>query len=282
MIWLWYLLISIFTASVANILQRVLMKDEKSDPLSYAIIFQFTFGTFNLLIGLIHGLVLPQLSFHLAFFLLSGILWGFTSLFFFKGLKLIESSESTILLSSRTFITIGAAILFLKETLDLQKIIGVILMLISVFLITELKNGFKLNKGAYFTLIAAFCGGLAIVSDAYNVKYYDPISYSVIMAYLPGIILLLFSPKSIKNFTIVKNITFLRRMIIIGFFFSIQAITYFLSLAKGGTASQVGTINRAEVIITVILAVIFLKERDHLWKKLISAVLVTVGVVLLS
>src|SRR5581483_6998196 len=177
MLWLWFLLISIFTASIANILQRVLMKDAKSDPLSYGIIFQFTFGTFNLIFGLIHGLVLPQLSFHLIFFLISAILWGSTTYFFFKGLKLIEASESTIILSSRTFITIFAAILFLHESLNLPKIIGVILMIFSVFLITEMKRGFKFNKGVYLAFIASVCGGLAIVSDTYNVKTYDPISY---------------------------------------------------------------------------------------------------------
>jgi len=45
-------------------------------------------------------------------------------------------------------------------------------------------------------------------------------------------------------------------------------------------ASQIAAINQAQVIITVLLAVLLLKEKDNLLRKLIAAVLVTIGVIL--
>jgi len=62
MTWLILILLSVFINSIANILQKVLMRSDKSDPISYAILFQFTFGSFNLIYGLIHGLRYPGLS----------------------------------------------------------------------------------------------------------------------------------------------------------------------------------------------------------------------------
>lgn len=48
-----------------------------------------------------------------------------------------------------------------------------------------------------------------------------------------------------------------------------------------GPASQIAPINQAQVIVTVLLAIIVLKERDHLFRKVIAAILVTIGVILL-
>jgi uncharacterized membrane protein len=55
-----------------------------------------------------------------------------------------------------------------------------------------------------------------------------------------------------------------------------------LALTYGGNTAQVGTIRQASVIVTVLLAVMFLRERGNLGRKLIAAVLVTAGVFLLS
>ncbi|MBI3342051.1 EamA family transporter [Candidatus Curtissbacteria bacterium] len=60
-----------------------------------------------------------------------------------------------------------------------------------------------------------------------------------------------------------------------------SAIFFYSSIEFGASASQAGPILQSTVIVTVILAAIFLKERDHLLKKIISAVLVTIGVLLM-
>jgi len=44
--------------------------------------------------------------------------------------------------------------------------------------------------------------------------------------------------------------------------------------------SQVSVVARTNVILTVLLAAVLLKERNHLWRKLLAALLCTAGVIL--
>lgn len=45
---------------------------------------------------------------------------------------------------------------------------------------------------------------------------------------------------------------------------------------------QVSTVVRSSIILTVILSTIFLGERDNIVKKIVGAMLTTVGVILVS
>ncbi len=74
--WLFLTLLSVFAVSLANILQRVLMKDDKSNPYSYAIVFQFLIAILNLPIAVWHGFQLSILTGDLIFFCSSGCFMG--------------------------------------------------------------------------------------------------------------------------------------------------------------------------------------------------------------
>jgi len=50
---------------------------------------------------------------------------------------------------------------------------------------------------------------------------------------------------------------------------------------KGANITQLSPIGRASIIITVILSALFFGERKQLARKVISAVLVSIGVLLL-
>jgi len=71
-------------------------------------------------------------------------------------------------------------------------------------------------------------------------------------------------------------------MLPLGIFSTIQGIAYLLALVSPGVTAQVGTIRQSTVILTVLFAIVFLNEKANLWRKIIAAVLVTIGVVLLN
>lgn len=281
MSWFFLTLLSVFIVSIANILQRVLMKGDKSDPFSYAIVFHFLLGIVNLLFAVLNGFHLPPLDGSLVLFIVAAALWGIGTVFVFKALQLLESSEVTILTSVRALVTITASILFLHETFNWQKALGTLIILASVFFVTNLKRGMTFNKGVLYSMAMAFFYGLAVVVDVFNLKNYDPISYLAVANFFIGTILLLFYPKIFRQWKGFVKPTFLKKMLPLGIFSSIQAIAYYYALTKG-PSSQIAPINQAQVIVTVLLAAILLKERDHLFRKLIAAALVTVGVILLK
>lgn len=280
MSWFVLILLSTFIVSFANILQKSLMKDDKSDPISYSIIFAFLLGIINFIIALFFGFHFPVLSLSIIFFPIAAILWGLGTVLFFKALQLLESSEVTILASVRSLVTIAAALLFLGETFSMQKLLGTIIILVSIFIVTNLKGGIKFNKGIYYTFGMALFYGLAIACDVVNLRSIDPLSYLAIINILIGIILLMIFPKAILKMEVLKSKSFLKKMLTLGVFTSAQAIAYYFALAKG-PASQIAPIGQSQVIITILLAVIILKERDNLLRKMVAAILVTIGVLLL-
>lgn len=281
--WLLLTLISVFVVSIANILQRVLMKDDKSNPYSYAIVFHFLIAILNLIFALLFGFQpLPVDGKDLILFPVAALLWGGVTIFLFKALQLLESSEVVVLTSVRALITVAASIIFLHESFNLQKIIGTTIILASILLVTMLKKGIRFNKGVAYSFTMAFFAGLALVVDAYNVKHYDVISYNAIVNFLIGFILLISYPGILREWKQFTTPSFLKRMLPLGLFSAVQANALYLAFASGGNASQIGPIIQAQVIVTVLLAVIFLNERDHIFRKLLAAALVTLGVILLT
>jgi len=279
--WLFLTILSVFGASVASTLQRVLMKGDKSNPYSYAVVFHLLLGFLNLCFALLYGSHFSLFSGNIFFLLLASLLWGVCSIFLFKALQLLESSEATILSSLKVVFTIIAAIIFLQETFNIQKILGTVIILAATLLVVNLKNGFKFNKGVVYTLLMALFAGLAIVVDSANVQHYNVIAYNTITNCLSGFVILAFAPRSLGQWRHFIKPNFLAKMLPLAVFSVTQGLMYLTALTYGGNTAQVGTIRQSSVIVTVLLAVIFLKERNSLGRKLIAAILVTIGVILL-
>lgn len=280
MSWFALTLLSVFISSLANILQKVLMRGEDSSPTANAVIFHFVLGFLNLIFTFIHGFQTLPLNGTILLFFIASALWGAGTIFLFKALQLLESSEVVILSSIKTIVTIGASILFLSEVFDMKKALGAFLILSSIGMVTIIKKGVRLNEGGGFALLSAVFYGTAVVFDAAIIKNYDPITYLSMGNILIGCLLLLWYPKTLSKAREFIHPQFLKKIIPLGVFSSTQAIAYYYAL-QIGQASQIASINQSGVIVTIIFAIILLKERDHLSRKLIAAVLVTVGVVLL-
>ena len=127
----------------------------------------------------------------------------------------------------------------------------------------------------------ALFAGLAIVADSANVQQYDVLAYSTFSNFLSGFFILAFYPKSLKKWGHFIQPNFLIKMVPLAVFSATQGVLYLLALAYGGNTAQVGTIRQSSIILTVLLAIVFLNERSKLWHKLVAAILVTIGVFLL-
>lgn len=280
--WLFLTLLSVLVVSVSSILLRVLMKGDKSDPVSYAIVFHFVLGFLNLGFALWFGSEFSILDGNIFVLLLACALWGACGVFLFKAQKLLEASEVAIVSTLRVVVTIVASVIFLHESFGIQSIVGTAIIFISTLLVVNLKDGFKFNKGLLFAVAMAVFAGLAVVADSFNVQQYDVIAYNTVANFLIGLMILAVYPKSMQQWKDFIQPSFLSKMLPLGLFSTIQGILYLQALTYVGYTAQIGTIRQSSVILTVLLAVIFLSERDNLYRKIIAAVLVTVGVFLLS
>ena len=281
MTWLTLSIISVITLAIANLLRKILMKDETSDTFTYSFVFQIMSALIVGIFAFAYGFVMPPIGEFPINFALTTALYAGATLFLFKAYSDGEASRITILGSSSTLWVIVGAMLFLGESFDLTKTVGVALILLGVILVSLKRESLAFSRGDVFALGSATCYGLAFVNDAFILREANALSYTSIAFLLPGLLMLAVKPRLVRNLKQFLKPRVLAKMSVFSLFYSVAAITVYMAYQKGGGAAQLGSISQSVVILTVILAAIFLGERENLAKKSIAAILTTIGVILL-
>ncbi|OGY62103.1 MAG: hypothetical protein A3G58_00810 [Candidatus Colwellbacteria bacterium RIFCSPLOWO2_12_FULL_46_17] len=280
--WLVLSIISVVMLSVSNLLRRVLMKDEKSDVMAYSFVFQILCALLVGLFAFAYDFVAPPIREFPLNFALTGVLYAAGTILLFKAYKTTEASRVTILTSSSALWVIITAIIFLGESFTLLKAVGVTLTLVGVILVSiKPKTGTLFSRGDLYALAGAAVYGVAFTNDAFILQSANALSYTSLAFFLPGLLILLIRPSLVKNLKLFLRPSVLLKMTTFSIFYSISAVTVYLAYQKGGDAAQLGSISQSVVVLTVLLAAIFLGERENLIKKSVAAMLATIGVLLL-
>jgi uncharacterized membrane protein len=281
MTWFIFALISIFAIAIANVYQKLAMRETESDPLAAGIFFQLVLTLITGVFAFFYGFHAPPFSQFPFYFLNSAVFYAAGTFLIFKAIKEIEASELVILTAFSAIITIAGGIIFLGEPFSLRQVLGTALILIAIIIVQK-KTGLSGKWGMWLALLGGSCYAVAVVSDTHILKTYDAVSYTPVMSLLPGIILLLFNPRVVTKLKSYVNATYVKNLSLYCFFYGIQAVCYYVALNKGANASQMAPLFRAEIILTVILAVIFLREREKIPLKIFGAIIAAVGVILLK
>ena len=279
--WQIFLSISIVTYSVSVLLQRMLLKNNKSDPIAYSIVFQLLTGILIGIYAVSKGFSTPNLVPLIPNFILMIILYGAGNVFVFSALKIIDASEFTIVSASKALWTIMGAIIFLKEGFSLQQALGTFLIITSVILVFWRKQKFTFSRGFIFSFLAALSFGFAFTNDAFILNNFDVPSYLTIIFITPALAVWAVYPKSTAKMKLLFERKILLKLGLLGIFYAISAITFFLAYQIGKNAAQIASLYQTATIIIVILSIIFLKERRDLWKKLLAVVISFIGVLLI-
>jgi len=279
----WFLLsiTSVAAIAIANLFQRILMKDEASNVVAYSLVFQLMSASLIGLFAFTQGFIMPPIQELWLNFGLMTILYASGTILLFKALQTTEASKAAILRSSSALWTIVVALVFLGESFNLVKVIGIGLILGGIILVSLRKEAIRFKKGDLYLLGSAFCIGVAFANDTFILRQSDALSYASLAFLLPGLLILAMKPKAIKDIKLFLKPHVLLRMAILVIFYSTSAITVYLAYQQGGAASQLAAIAQSAVILTVILAAIFLRERSHLSRKFIAAAIATIGVLLI-
>ena len=282
--WTILLVISILCSSTLTILQRRTMREDKSDPVSYAIFFQ-------LLVGLILGVTAivarakfpdnlaqlwPNILLMIALFSLANVFW-------FRSLKTLEASSTAIFLPTKIFWMVLGGAIFLHENVTVSSVIGTVLVFGAIF-ITSFSKGekIKFSKGAVTLLISSFFYGFAFVNDGYLLKNnFNTFLYSSMAFLLPALTISVFQMRAVKNiryFIVTKRLI---RALMAALLLSLGTVTIYYAYQKGGNISQIGPLSQLSIIVTVIFGIIFLQEKGKLWQKIAGAIISIIGVILI-
>lgn len=280
--WFIFAILSVLGISLANIFRRVVMKDDTTDAIASSIVFQFLGSVFVGIFAFSQGFILPPLEGYYMNYLLVGVLWALATFCQFKAYQYLEASEAIIISTLEAVVIIIASIIFLGDVFTLKMLIGTIFVLLGIVFVYKKENKMIFSRGILYALGFCLFAGLGVVNDTFMVKRVDPMSYLSIAFLLPVFFLMLFKPQSIPKIKEVLRFTNFKKIFLLTLFYAFGAITFVFALTSGANASQLGPISNSSVIVTVLLATIFLKERDHLMKKIFCAILVFIGVLLLK
>ena len=247
----------------------------KEDPYVYGFI-QNVIATL-LFIPLFLSVKFPTNNIVYLFILLSALAWVGIAIIGNYSYKYTEVSLRAPISQIRIIILLILSMLFLSEKLTLNKGIGTLLIFIGLFVLRFKGGKFDIkNKGIQLTVLTACLVALAAIFDKIALNYTVPEFQGFLIYLIPTVILFFFLKGRKKKFkSLFKNQW---KVVLFGSFLG-AAFTY-LSLKAYALAdvSTIFPIIKTSALITVLLGIIFLKEKQIL-RKIIATTIVLIGII---
>ncbi len=280
----WQVLTAIYVVlfSLSIILRRILVRDTDLDPYAFAGVYQALIGVVLMGYSFIHGWSSPDFGRFWWPILVSSVFFAGAHVTSVYALRKVDATVFSLLMATSAFWTMAGAIMILDENLTLIQVLGVIVLTASIALLFSPDSRHSRDKrlGLYFGILTGFLFGIAIFTWAYVGKYNDAATWNTLSFLFPVIIIALLRPQSLRNVTSLfrgKNAMAVPLLAVIYAFASMASL---LGFAKGNI-NIVAPLQQTSTIVTMVVAVIVLRERDHLVRKALSALLCVTAVVLL-
>lgn len=278
----WQLLtaLSVITFSVSVLLQRVLLHKHKSDPVAYVVMFQGSVGILFTVYALAKGFEMPDVGRFWFPMLATMVLYGVAHLVYANTLRQVEASVFTILFATHAFWLMLISVFVFDESITAQQMLGTLLIFTSVAILVERGDQLKLDKGVLLGLLTGVLFGVAGAAWAYVGKSADAASWNAISFIGPSVFILATHPGSMHKLKPFLNRDMFKRLLTLAGLFAVSALTLMLAFQRGNV-SLAAPLQQTSIILTIILAVIFLNERRRLVHKAIAALVCFIGVLLI-
>lgn len=283
--WILYAFGSAFFAGATSILAKIGVKDIDSHVatairtivvLIFSWIMVFIVGSQGT-IGNISGTTL-------IFLILSGVATGASWLCYFKALQLGDVNKVVPIDKSSTILTMILAFIFLGENITINMVVGMIGIGIGTYLMIQKKESVeKVVKGkawlvyallsAMFASLTSILGKVGIENVESNLGTAIRTIVVLIMAWI-----IVFATKKQSDIKKIdkKSLLFL---ILSGIATGASWLCYYKAL-QDGLASIVVPIDKLSILVTILFAYVFLKEKLSK-KSIVGLVLIVVGTLIL-
>lgn len=205
--------------------------------------------------------------------------------FYYRAIKDEEISLALPILSLAPVLTIFFAMAFLHDFPTIIGALGIVILLLGVYTlkIGHARNGLlepfhhlRKNKSVQMMAVVALSLGIAAI--------FDKVAITAANAYMYGLFNYIFVSSVLFGFVLAKARPHLRQLhthardfLLLGVVVASYTLLYNLALQAGHTAYVVA-VRSASVLITIVLSVVWLKEKD-LRTKLIAGSLIVAGLI---
>lgn len=283
--WFSLAILASIASSLVEVFKKAVLKSDNIHPIAFGIYFNILVGVLALPFAVSGFGALHLDTYGWIMVLVMSFMYAVSNIFYYYALKMTEVSQVGIISASRSIWLLIGAFIFLGETLDAFKLAGVILITLGILIVYwEGKGLVGFGTAQFYLIIFAVVSCIPSIIGKYLLdNYFDNVaSYQVLSYFLPAVFNAVLMPAAVVKIRPLLKFNKDNGLVIISAIMTAAAIhIYFLSLKAGGQISAVGPIWQASIILTVIFGILFLNERQNLLKKILSAVIVFAGVLLI-
>lgn len=194
--------------------------------------------------------------------------------------KYLEASRSTIFFQLTPVVTFIVSILVLDETFSGNKVLGMGLIIAGNLIALYKHGGYVTRRGLMFAFVTVIALGLAYVADKAASSSYPQGLYMMISYFFPAIYMIPLI-RGGRISALKKEYKLAGwRLPLLGFV-SASGYYFVLKTLRIAEASTAIPIIFTSTILTALGGIIILKERSNITQKLVGAVIVVVGVIIL-
>lgn len=283
--WVLFAFASAFFAGVTSILAKIGVKDVDSHVgtairtiivLIFSWIMVFIIGSQSTIVNIDGKTFL--------FLILSGLSTGGSWLCYFKALQLGDVNKVVPIDKSSTILTMILAFIFLNEKITINMVIGMIGIAIGTYLMIQKKEKsekiVKRKAWLIYALLSALFASLTSILGKVGIENVESNLGTVIRTIVVLVMawIIVFATKKQRDIKKIdkRSLIFL---ILSGVATGASWLCYYKAL-QDGLASIVVPIDKLSILVTVLFAYIFLKEKLSK-KSLLGLILIVVGTLLL-
>lgn len=273
-----------FIAASASPLQRRWLAVKREEPVKGQIHFAFQVTTITAVLGLLLPLFEP--------FKLTGELWklGWLTLtcgvfgagYFwasYTAQRHVEAGVSTLVGNIYTPVTIVLATIFLKEGLTNIQIFGTALLLTGILVVSQKHRINRFSFDRYFLLMVASGVMLGVCLTAER-------ALQIETGFTAGTLLSWWAQCAALGVAVIathSRSAYSRSDIAItGCLRFLQSLSWVVLIFVVGNLSVVSAVTTFKVVLIFIAAAVFLRERDHMGRKIAGSIIALVGLLLMK
>lgn len=284
MSWLLLTAVSVVFRSIYGIMTKVLSNKVEMSVYTQSMLLPLAAA----LISLAAAPLLGGVSFSLSqmgvlLFLLVIIPSGLGNIVYFESIKNLTNGTAQIAFSSILIFNTTLALLFLNLHLSFINVFGIVLLMLAI--LTVVSGKIKIHvRGIALMILSAFLFSIFQLASAEISKQVSAATYLFVSYFGSAIVVFV-----LKGKAIVQNLSRLKvkqSALAVPLLTAIPSLGNFLfayyAYRSAPEPAKVAMLLTSQVVLTVVLSYFFLRERGHVWRKIIAAVLVVVSAILIK
>lgn len=275
--WIILVLLAITSRATYSVATKVLSKNVEVSAITQSLLLLLSAGILSLFISpFMGGISFEGIEQYWFSVLLMIVSISIGNILYFVGIKKLDSGITQIAFS--TILIWGAllSVIFLGSVFSIIQIGGMVLMLIAILMVQYSKGSFKLNSSVSYIIGSAVLFAVFQVVSAEISKTISTGAY-LLMVYLAPVVIIgsVYYKRVVADLLLLKGQV--KKTSTSMLFSSVTSLLYFIfSYLAYGSAVDSGVVVvmlTAQVVLSVIFGIIFLKEKENQNKKILAGLL---------